>query len=106
MKLSFTLHEENVVQITVCELRRVIVYCSIFLNTLNTAYLIVKICDKMYYFLIKNTCLIDSFYFLFVDFIAMPQGAALYTMPKIIEKLPTPSHDRPKQTFHVEKSTP
>ena len=57
-----------------CELRRVIVYCRIFLNTLNTAYLIVKICDKMYYFLIKITCLIDSLYFLFVDFIAMPQG--------------------------------
>ncbi len=37
-----------------CELRRVIVYCSIFLNTLNLSYLIVKICDKMYYSFNKN----------------------------------------------------
>ena len=37
-----------------CELRRVLLCCSIFLNTLNTAYLIVKICDKMYYFFNKN----------------------------------------------------
>ncbi len=42
----------------------------------------VKICDKMYYFLTKITCLRDSLYFSFIDFIAMPEGPALPGVPK------------------------
>ncbi len=43
----------------------------------------------------------SKYFFLNIHFVAMPQSRRSITMPKIIERLPTPSHDLLKQTFHV-----
>ena len=72
--ITWLLHVTTAAQ--ACVLRRyTVVFNSIYYSIYSIC--IVKICDKMYYFLIKITYRIDSLYFSFTDFITIPEGRCL-----------------------------